>query len=87
MKTNRRAALGFVFVTVLLDMLAFGIIAPVLPRLILDFLNDDMARTSEAMGLFVTNLGGDAVLLFAGAGDVLSDRYAGGVRGLVILLS
>jgi DHA1 family tetracycline resistance protein-like MFS transporter len=38
MITKHHAAIGFVFVTVLLDMLAFGIIAPVLPRLILDFL-------------------------------------------------
>jgi hypothetical protein len=33
----RRAALAFILVTVTLDMLAFGIVIPVLPRLILDF--------------------------------------------------
>src|SRR5713226_5402712 len=54
METKRHAALGFIFVTVLLDMLAFGIIAPVLPRLISDFLHGDMARASKYMGLFVT---------------------------------
>src|SRR5512135_247567 len=34
MITRGRAAFAFIFVTVLLDMLAFGIIAPVLPQLI-----------------------------------------------------
>jgi len=83
MKTNRRAALGFVFVTVLLDMLAFGIIAPVMPRLILDFLHGDMARTSEMMGLFVTTW---AVMqfFFSPVLGMLSDRYG---RRPVILLS
>ena len=33
----RRAAFIFVFITVLLDMLALGMIIPVLPRLILGF--------------------------------------------------
>ena len=30
-KTDRRAAFAFVFVTVMLDMLAIGVIIPVLP--------------------------------------------------------
>ena len=83
MNTTRRAALGFVFVTVLLDMLAFGIIAPVLPRLILEFLHGDMARTSEAMGLFVTTW---AVMqfFFSPVLGMLSDRFG---RRPVILLS
>jgi DHA1 family tetracycline resistance protein-like MFS transporter len=83
MTTNRRAALGFVFVTVLLDMLAFGIIAPVMPRLILDFLHGDMARTSEVMGLFVTTW---AVMqfFFSPVLGMLSDRFG---RRPVILLS
>jgi len=81
--TRHRAALGFVFVTVLLDMLAFGIIAPVLPRLILEFLHGDMARTSEAMGLFVTTW---ALMqfFFSPILGMLSDRFG---RRPVILLS
>lgn len=79
----RRAALGFVFITVLLDMLAFGIIAPVLPRLILEFLHGDMARTSEMMGLFVTTW---ALMqfFFSPILGMLSDRFG---RRPVILLS
>jgi len=81
--TARRAALGFVFVTVLLDMLAFGIIAPVLPRLILEFLHGDMARTSEMMGLFVTTW---ALMqfFFSPILGMFSDRFG---RRPVILLS
>jgi MFS transporter, DHA1 family, tetracycline resistance protein len=83
METRRRAALGFIFVTVLLDMLAFGIIAPVLPRLISDFLHGDLARASKYMGLFVTAW---ALMqfFFSPILGVLSDRYG---RRPVILLS
>src|SRR5438552_3902830 len=34
----RKAAVVFIFITVMLDMLALGLIAPVLPKLILDFI-------------------------------------------------
>jgi DHA1 family tetracycline resistance protein-like MFS transporter len=83
MITKHRAALGFVFVTVLLDMLAFGIIAPVLPRLILEFLHGNMARTSEAMGLFVTTWA-LVQFFFSPILGMLSDRFG---RRPVILLS
>lgn len=83
MEGKRRAALGFIFVTVLLDMLAFGIIAPVLPRLVSDFLHGDMARASEYMGLFVTTW---ALMqfFFSPILGMLSDRFG---RRPVILLS
>ncbi len=83
METKRRAALGFIFVTVLLDMLAFGIIAPVLPRLISSFLHGDIARASEYMGLFVTTWA--LMQLFCSPIlGMLSDFYG---RRPVILLS
>jgi len=50
----RRAAFIFVFVTVLLDMLALGIIIPVLPRLVVDFVGGDAARGVDYLGLFGT---------------------------------
>src|SRR5207245_8444617 len=83
METKRHAALGFIFVTVLLDMLAFGIIAPVLPRLISDFLHGDMARASKYMGLFVTTW---ALMqfFFSPILGALSSRYG---RRPVVLLS
>ena len=50
----RKAALAFVFVTVALDMLALGMIIPVLPSLILDFTGGDEAHAAAMTGLFGT---------------------------------
>ena len=50
----RRAAIAFIFVTVVLDVLAFGIIIPVLPKLVEDFLGGNTARAAEIYGLFGT---------------------------------
>src|SRR5262249_14282640 len=50
----RRAALAFIFVTALLDMLALGVIVPVLPRLVVDFEAGDPARAAEVLGVFGT---------------------------------
>ena len=38
---RRQAAFVFIFATVLLDMLAMGIIIPVLPKLVVDFTGGD----------------------------------------------
>ncbi|MGB2624430.1 MAG: TCR/Tet family MFS transporter [Candidatus Acidiferrum sp.] len=83
MENKRHAAIGFVFVTVLLDMLAFGIIVPILPKLISEFLHGNMARSSEYMGFFVATW---ALMqfFFSPILGMLSDRYG---RRPVILLS
>jgi DHA1 family tetracycline resistance protein-like MFS transporter len=47
-----RAAFIFVFITVLLDMLALGIVIPVLPKLVVDFLSGDTARAATIYGVF-----------------------------------
>lgn len=79
----RRAALAFIFVTVVLDMLALGMIAPVLPRLLLELGGGDTAHGARIYGLF-----GMAwalmQFLWSPALGVLSDRYG---RRPVILLS
>jgi DHA1 family tetracycline resistance protein-like MFS transporter len=51
---QRRAAFIFVFITVLLDMLALGIVIPVLPKLVVDFLAGDAASAADFLGLFGT---------------------------------
>ena len=51
---RQRAALPFIFVTVLIDMLAFGMIIPVLPILVQDFVGGSAARGAEIYGLFGT---------------------------------
>jgi hypothetical protein len=47
-----RAAFVFILVTVAMDFLAFGIIAPVLPNLIIQFEGGNIARASAITGYF-----------------------------------
>jgi DHA1 family tetracycline resistance protein-like MFS transporter len=47
-----RAAFGFIFVTVLLDMMALGLVVPVLPRLIVAFEGGDVGRAAHIGGYF-----------------------------------
>jgi len=79
----RRAALAFIFITVVLDMLALGMIVPVLPKLVDDFLNGDTARAAEIYGLFGA-VWALMQFLFSPVLGMLSDRYG---RRPVILLS
>ena len=44
----------FIFATVFLDMLGLGIIAPVLPKLLLTLTGDNGARAVAIFGLFGT---------------------------------
>jgi MFS transporter, DHA1 family, tetracycline resistance protein len=79
---GRRAAAAFIFFTVTLDMLALGMIAPVFPRLIEGFLNDDTSRAAEMLGLFGTVFAA-MQFFFSPIVGSLSDRY--GRRPLVLL--
>jgi DHA1 family tetracycline resistance protein-like MFS transporter len=47
-----RAAFAFIFITVALDMLALGIMVPVLPRLVVAFEGGDVAHAARIVGLF-----------------------------------
>ena len=78
-----RAAMTFIIVTVLLDFLAFGIIAPVLPDLIKQFEDGNIARASDMVGYFglIWNLMQFMFLPVLGA---WSDRFG---RRPVILIS
>ena len=50
----RRAAVVFIFITLVLDMFALGMIIPVLPKLVETFLGGNTARAVEIFGLFST---------------------------------
>src|SRR5712692_5508568 len=82
MKT-RKAAVAFIFVTVTLDMLAIGLIAPVLPKLILDFLGGNMKVAADWNGIFGTVFAA-MQFFFSPVLGVLSDKFG---RRPVILLS
>ena len=47
-----QAAFVFIFITILLDFLAFGIVAPVLPNLIIQFEGGNIARAASITGYF-----------------------------------
>jgi DHA1 family tetracycline resistance protein-like MFS transporter len=80
---SRPAAITFIFVTVMLDMLALGLIAPVLPKLILNFLGGSATSAATWLGVFGTVF---ALMqfFFSPVLGVLSDRFG---RRPVILVS
>ncbi len=80
---GRRAALAFIFITIVLDMFALGMIIPVLPHLIEDFMGGDTAGAAKVYGVFGTVW---ALMQFFAMPVIgaLSDRFG---RRRVILLS
>ena len=78
-----RAAFAFIFITVALDMLALGIIVPVLPKLVVAFEGGDVAHAARIVGLFGFVW---AAMQFLASPIVgaLSDRFG---RRPVVLLS
>ena len=50
----RRAALAFIFVSLILDIVAFGIVIPVLPQLIKGFVGGDTQQAAHWYGIFGT---------------------------------
>lgn len=82
-ETASRAAFVFIIVTVALDFLAFGIIAPVLPNLIVQFEGGSIARAAALTGYFAFAWG-TMQFLFSPILGAWSDRYG---RRPVILIS
>lgn len=80
---HSRAAFIFIFITVALDMMAVGIIAPVLPKLIIEFRGGDVASAAWYVGLFAT-IWAAMQFLFLPLIGAASDRFG---RRPVILLS
>ena len=80
---RRRAAFIFIFVTILLDMLALGMIMPILPKLVESFVDNDTAVAARIFGAFGTAW---ALMqfVFSPVLGSLSDRFG---RRPVVLLS
>jgi DHA1 family tetracycline resistance protein-like MFS transporter len=82
-RTHGRAAFAFVFVTVVIDMLALGIIIPVLPNLIVEFRGGDTSSGAALYGLFASVFAA-MQFVFSPVLGALSDRFG---RRRVILIS
>ncbi len=77
------AAFAFIYVTVLLDMLALGIVVPVLPKLIVRFEHGDMSIAASQTGVFFF-IYAAMQFVFAPVIGALSDHFG---RRPVVLLS
>ncbi|HEV7636847.1 MAG TPA: TCR/Tet family MFS transporter [Bradyrhizobium sp.] len=79
----RPAAVAFIFVTILLDMLTLGLIAPILPKLVESFVDNDTASAARIFGVFGT-VWALMQFFFSPLLGGLSDRFG---RRPVVLLS
>jgi MFS transporter, DHA1 family, tetracycline resistance protein len=74
MITKKNAALGFIFVTLLIDVIGFGIIIPVMPRLISEMLHVGIPEASEYGGWLIAAFA-FMQFLFSPLMGNLSDRF------------
>ena len=79
----RPAAVAFIFITILLDMFALGLILPILPKLVESFVDNDTASAARIFGLFGTAWAA-MQFFFSPVLGGLSDRFG---RRPVVLLS
>lgn len=83
MARSKKAAIGFIFVTLLIDVTGFGIIIPVIPKLISEMLHIPVNEAS-AYGGWLTAAYAVMQFIFAPALGNLSDKYG---RRPVLLFS
>lgn len=83
MKTSRRAALGFIFVTLLIDAMGWGLIIPVMADLIAQ-LKGIPVNVASTYGAFLLSAFAIVQFLFSPVIGNLSDRYG---RRPILLIS
>jgi DHA1 family tetracycline resistance protein-like MFS transporter len=82
-KSKHSGALGFIFVTIFIDVLGLGIIIPVMPKLLQVLGHIDVNRASQYIG-WLTFVYASMQLIFASILGNLSDRYG---RRPILLIS
>jgi DHA1 family tetracycline resistance protein-like MFS transporter len=82
-KSNKQAAIGFIFITMLIDITGWGIIIPVIPKLISELINGDISEAAKYGGWLTFAY---AITQFVCAPLIgnLSDKYG---RRPIILIS
>ena len=82
-KSKKQAAVGFIFITVLLDVIGWGIIIPVVPNLIKELINGDISEAAKYGG-WLTFAYAITQFIFAPVVGNLSDKFG---RRPVLLIS
>jgi DHA1 family tetracycline resistance protein-like MFS transporter len=84
MASNKKAAIGFIFITLLIDVIGFGLIIPVIPKLIEDLSGDSSVSNAATIGGLLTFAYAIMQFLFAPVLGNLSDQLG---RRPVLLFS
>lgn len=82
-KSQKQAAIGFIFITLLIDVIGLGIIIPVMPKLIQELLHVDVSEAAKYGGWLIFAYAITQFLFSPLVGN-LSDKYG---RRPVLLLS
>jgi DHA1 family tetracycline resistance protein-like MFS transporter len=82
-KNKNQAALGFIFITMLIDVIGWGIIIPVIPGLIEELIQGDISEAAKVGG-WITFAYAITQFIFAPLIGNLSDQYG---RRPIILIS
>lgn len=82
-KSKKQAAIGFIFITMLIDITGWGIIIPVIPKLIAELIHGDISQAAKYGG-WLTFAYAITQFLFAPLIGNLSDKYG---RRPIILIS
>ena len=82
-KTDKKAAIGFIFITLLIDITGWGIILPVVPKLIGELIHSDLSEAAKYGG-WLGFAYAITQFMFAPIVGNLSDQYG---RRSIILIS
>jgi MFS transporter, DHA1 family, tetracycline resistance protein len=82
-KNKKQAAIGFIFITMLIDITGWGIIIPVIPKLIKELINGDISEAAKYGG-WLTFAYAITQFIFAPLIGNLSDKFG---RRPIILIS